>query len=92
MKTNLFTRITLAGVLLSAAVASGAAMAQGTEAPVAKPATHQVVQHRHAHKALHKTAHKVKHHKKSQVKSQPKAETPAPAPAATTVQAPAPTK
>lgn len=64
MKTNLFSRITLAGLLLSAAVASNAAMAQGTDRPVEKPAVHHVAQHRHAHHSLHKTAHKAKHHKK----------------------------
>lgn len=65
MKTNLFSRITLAGLLLSAAVASGTAMAEGIPARVNdKPAVQHVMQHRHAHHALHKTAHKVKHHKK----------------------------
>ena len=61
MKTNLFSRITLAGLLLSAAVASNAAMAQGADRPVAQPVVHHVTAHRHA---LHKTAHHVKHHKK----------------------------
>jgi hypothetical protein len=89
MKTTLFSRITLTGLLLSAAVASNAAMAQGTAAPAAKPVAHQAVQHK-THKALHKTAHKAKHHKKAQSKTAaptaPAAASPAP------VQAPAPTK
>jgi len=95
MKTNLFSRITLAGLLLSAAVASNAALAQGTEAPVAKPVTtHQVAPKQHAHKALHKTSHKVKHHKKSQSKSTAPTATPAPveAPAQTPAATPSPSK
>jgi hypothetical protein len=61
MKTNLFSHLTLAGLLLSAAVASGAAMAQAPAGRINdKPAVQHVVQHRHAQHKLHH----VKHHRK----------------------------
>lgn len=58
MKTTFLSRITLAGLLLSAAVASGTALAQGPAPVQSAPAAHHVV-HRHGH------AHHVKHHHKA---------------------------
>ena len=60
MKTSILSRLTLAGLLLSAAAVSGTALAQG---PVREP-THAVQQHRaHAHKVVHHKAHHKAHHK-----------------------------